>query len=91
MHKQVVIPRLPCSELVKNRPEQYSELAKVGGVDSSAGLNAARKRIASLYDLTKKFASSHENLNKLRVKLATCKHTSLVRLPPSEHPFISMY
>jgi DNA repair ATPase RecN len=65
--------------------------AKVGGVDSSAGLNAARKRIASLYDLTKKFASSHENLNKLRVKLATCKHTSLVRLPPSEHPFISMY
>jgi hypothetical protein len=33
----------------------------------------------SLYDLKKKFASCHENLNKLRVKLATCKDTSLVR------------
>ena len=33
-----------------------------------------------MYDLKKKFASCHENLNKLRVKL----ETSLVRLPPSE-------
>ena len=83
-----MIPRLPCSELEKksiikllrNCPEQYSELAKVGDVDSSAGLNATRKLIASLYDLKKKLVSCHENLNKLRVKLAT----SLVRLPPSE-------
>jgi hypothetical protein len=34
--------------------------------------------------LKKKFVSCHENLNKLRVKLATCKDTSLVRLPPNE-------
>ena len=73
--------------LGKNCPEQYSELAKVGDVDSSAGLNAARKLIASLYDLKKKFVSCHESLNKLRVKLATCKDTNLVRLPPSE-PFL---
>ena len=82
-----MIPRFPCSELenksifklLRNCPDQYSELVKVGDVDSSAGLNAAWKLIASLYDLKKKFASCHENLNKLRVKLATCKDTSLVR------------
>ena len=73
--------------LLRNCPEQYTELAKVGDVDSSAGLNAARKLIASLYDLKKKFVSCHENLNKLRVKLATCKDTSLVRLSPSEPSF----
>jgi hypothetical protein len=73
-------------KLLRNCPEQYSELAKVGDVDSIAGLNAARKLIASLYDLKKKFVSCQENLNKLRLKLATCKDTSLVRLPPSEPP-----
>ena len=74
----------------KNCPEQYSELAKVDDVDSSAGLNAARKLIASLYDLKKKFVSCHENLNKLRVQLATCKDTSLVRLSSSE-PSLHQY
>ena len=87
-----MIPRLPCSELenktvfklLRNCPEQYSELAKVGDVDYSAALNAARKLIVSLYDLKKKFVSCHENLHKLILKLATSKGTSLVRLPPSE-------
>ena len=37
--------------------EQYSELAKVDDVDSSAGLNAARKLIANLYDLKTKFTT----------------------------------
>jgi alcohol dehydrogenase class IV len=59
------------SSLGKNCPEQYSELANVGEVNSSAGLNAARKLIANVYDLKKKCVSCHENLNKLRVKLAT--------------------
>ena len=72
------------SSLGKNCPEQYSELANVGDVNSSAGLNAARKLIASLYDLKKKFVSCHKNLNKFIVKLTTCKDTNLVRLPPSE-------
>ena len=74
------------SSLGKNCPEQYSELTKVDDVDSSAGLNAARKLIASLYDLKKKFASCHDNLNKLRIKLVRCKDTNLVRLPPGEPP-----
>jgi hypothetical protein len=32
----------------------------------------------------KSFASSHHNINKLWVKLATGQDASLVRLPPSE-------
>jgi hypothetical protein len=32
----------------------------------------------------KSFASPHQNINKLRVKLATGRDASLVRLPPSE-------
>jgi hypothetical protein len=39
--------------------------------------------VARLYD-QKFFASSHHNINKLRVKLATGQDASLVRLPPSE-------
>jgi hypothetical protein len=35
-------------------------------------------------DGQKSFASSHHNINKLRVKLATGRDASLVRLPPSE-------
>ena len=89
-----MIPRLPCSELEKksvfkllrNCPEQYSELVKVGDVDLSVGLNATRKLISSLYNLKKKFVSCHENLNNLKVKLAMCKDTNLVRLPPGESP-----
>jgi hypothetical protein len=76
---------------LRNSPEQYSELAKVGDVDSSAVLNAARKLITSLYDLKKNFFSCHENLNKLRVKLATCKEQIWFDYHQVNHPFISMY
>ena len=37
-------------KLLRNCPEQYSELAKVGDVDLSVGLNAPRKLISSLYN-----------------------------------------
>ena len=39
---------------------------------------------SSVKDGQKSFASSHHNINKLRVKLATGQDASLVRLPPSE-------
>jgi hypothetical protein len=75
--------------LLRNSPEQYSELAKVGDVDSSGVLNAARKLIASLYDLKKKFVSCHENLNKLSVKLATCKEQVWFDYLQVNHPFFA--
>ncbi|CAG2187592.1 unnamed protein product [Mytilus edulis] len=53
----------------------------------STSLSAARELISSFYDpkdMKDKFASSHVDLNKLRVKLATCKDTSLLRLKPSK-------
>ena len=39
--------------------------------------------VARLYD-QKSFASSHHNINRLRVKLATSRDAGLVRLPSSE-------
>ena len=45
--------------------------------------HASSRFVARLYD-QKSFAFSHHNINKLRVKLATGRDASLVRLPPSE-------
>ena len=56
-------------KLLRNCPEQYPELAKVSDIDSSAGLNAARKLIASVYDLKKKFVSCIENFSLCRVNV----------------------
>ena len=46
-----------------------------------------KKSCAKLYDPKAKYKSCHTNLNKLRVRLATSKDCSLVRIPPSESAF----
>ena len=48
---------------------------------------AARKFVAALYDPKGRFFSSHPDLNKLRVNLATNRESSLIGLPPSESSF----
>jgi hypothetical protein len=51
--------------------------------DKDVAISCSSRFVARLYH-QKSFASSHHNINKLRVKLATGRDASLVRLPPSE-------
>jgi hypothetical protein len=51
--------------------------------DKDVAISCSSRFVARFYD-QKSFASSHHNINKLRVKLATGRDASLVRLPPSD-------
>ncbi|CAG2224249.1 unnamed protein product [Mytilus edulis] len=74
-------------KLIRKSPSKFTNLQNFDKIDFSTSLSAARELISSFYDpkdMKDKFASSHVDLNKLRVKLATCKDTSLLRLKPSK-------
>ncbi|CAC5356831.1 unnamed protein product [Mytilus coruscus] len=64
-------------KLIRKSPSKFTNLQNFDKIDFFTSLSAARELISSLYDPKDKFASSHVDLNKLRVKLATCKDTSL--------------
>ncbi|CAC5392802.1 unnamed protein product [Mytilus coruscus] len=55
-----------------------------GDSDRETAISCSRRFVARLYDQKKNYASCHQDINKLRVKLATSRDSSLVRLPPSE-------
>jgi hypothetical protein len=55
----------------------------LGDPNKDVAISCSSRFVARLYD-QKSFAFSHHNINKLRVKLATGRDASLVRLPPSE-------
>ncbi|CAG2225273.1 unnamed protein product [Mytilus edulis] len=65
-------------KLIRKSPSKFTNLQNFDKIDFSTLLSAARELISSLYDPKDKFASSHVDLNKLRVKLATCKDTNYV-------------
>jgi hypothetical protein len=44
--------------------------------------------VARLYDQKRKMKSAHDNLNRLRVKIAKQKDVSLAKLPPCEASFV---
>ncbi|CAG2243524.1 unnamed protein product [Mytilus edulis] len=62
-------------KLIRKSPSKFTNLQNFDKIDFSTLLSSARELISSLYDPKDKFASSHVDLNKLRVKLATCKDT----------------
>jgi hypothetical protein len=61
----------------------FHDLDNLGDPDKDVAISCSSRFVARLCD-QKSFASSHHNINKLRVKLATSRDASLVRLPPSE-------
>ncbi|CAC5392772.1 unnamed protein product [Mytilus coruscus] len=62
-------------KLITKSPSKFTNLQNFDKIDFPTSLSEARELISSLYDPKDKFASSHVDLNKLRVKLATCKDT----------------
>ncbi|CAC5420517.1 unnamed protein product [Mytilus coruscus] len=71
-------------KVLKDAVLDFSDLNNLGDSDTETAILCSRRFVARLYDQKKKYASCHQDINKLRVKLATSKDSSLVRLPPSE-------
>ena len=75
-------------KVLKDRPEEFEDLTSLAGRDDNAAISAGRKLISALYDPKSRAKRAHRNLNELRVKLASQKNLSLLKLPPSEASFI---
>ena len=74
-------------KLIKSSSAELSDLSQLKHPDLESSICVARKVVAKLYDPKAKYKSCHTNRNKLRVRLATSKDFSLVRIPPSESAF----
>jgi hypothetical protein len=70
-------------KILQDAASDFHDLDNLGDPDKNVAISCSSRFVARLYD-RKSFASSHHNINKLRVKLATSRDASLVRLPPSE-------
>ena len=62
----------------------FHDLDNLGDPEKEVAISCSSRFVARLYDQKKSCASCHHHINKLRVKLATSRDASLVRLPPSE-------
>jgi hypothetical protein len=71
-------------EILKDAASDFHDLGNLGDPDKDVAFSCSLRFVARLYNQKKSFASSHHNINKLWVKLATSRDASLVRLPPSE-------
>lgn len=63
--------------------EDLINLSRLGENISPDITNTCTKFISRLYDKQRKFSSIHDNINEMRVKLATTKQSSVQNLPPS--------
>jgi hypothetical protein len=61
----------------------FEDLEKMWNPDKDEAITCSKKFVASLYDQKRNFQTSYHHTNKLRVKVATCRDASLVRLPIS--------
>jgi hypothetical protein len=70
-------------KILKDVASDFHDLDNLGDPDKDVAISCSSRFVARLYD-QKSFASSHHNINRLRVKLATSRDAGLVRLPSSE-------
>ena len=70
-------------KILKDAASDFHDLDNLGDRDKDIAISCSSRFVARLYD-QKSFASSDHNINKLRIKLATGRDASLVRLPSSE-------
>jgi hypothetical protein len=67
---------------------RLADLNKLCLLDSETSIDVSRNFVARLYDQKGKMKSAHDNLNRLRVKIAKQKDVSLAKLPPCEALFV---
>jgi hypothetical protein len=74
-------------KILKQNTTKYQTLTNLASSDVDTCVVAGRLLVADLYYPKGSDMSVHRDLNKLRVKLALSKDSSLVKLPPSEAAF----
>ena len=72
---------------LKETPDQFNDLSMISRADVDDSVAICRKLMSKLYDPRGKSKRCHSDLNRFRVKLATCKDSSLIRFPPCEATF----
>ena len=75
-------------KIVMENPERFSDLVYLEGQDTAAAVTAARSLTLTLYDPKRRSSNDAKDLNQLRVKLASRKNASLIKLPPREASFL---
>jgi hypothetical protein len=73
---------------LKDNIDEFANLNKLCLLDSETSIDVSRNFVARLYDQKGKMKSAHDNLNRLRVKIAKQKDVSLAKLPPCEASFV---
>ena len=58
---------------LKETPDQFSDLSMISHADVDDSVDVCRKLISRLYDPKGKSKRCHSDLNRFRVKLATCR------------------
>jgi hypothetical protein len=58
---------------LKETPDQFSDLSIISQADVDDSVDACRELISRLYDPKGKSKRCHSDLNRFRVKLATCR------------------
>ena len=75
-------------KLLHGRAEEFSDLTTLTGQDEKTAIAAARRCTSALYDPKGRAKEAHRNLNELRIRLASQKDASLIKLPPCEVSFL---
>jgi hypothetical protein len=69
---------------LKETPDQFNDLSMISHADVDDSVAICRKLMSRLYDPRGKSKRCHSDLNRFCVKLAKCKDSILIRLPPCE-------
>jgi hypothetical protein len=69
----------------------FSDLSRIEYSDIDNSVDLSRKLMSRLYYPKGKSKRCHIDLNKLRVKLATVKDSTLVRLPPKKRTLVCLH
>jgi hypothetical protein len=65
----------------------FKDLSNLADCEVDVSVTAARRLVIKLYDSRGKIKAEDENMNKLRIRLATVKSACLAKLPPCEATF----
>jgi hypothetical protein len=74
-------------KVLKDSQKEFVDLSQISYDDIETSIAVGRKFVARLYDPKARFTCDHDDLNKLRSRIAQQKDASLVKLPPCEATF----
>jgi hypothetical protein len=74
-------------KVLKDSQKEFVDLSQISCDDIETSVAVRRKFVARLHDPKARFTCDHDDLNKLRSRIAQQNDASLVKLPPCEATF----